>query len=303
MKAKFVIGLKVLILTLILVACFIVASVVSGIATTQPPEPPTSSGVVESRQSEGMGALVFTSFLITMVFTYLILRSRWSGWKLVGALVLAFYGLMTVMPQIESVIYLQHRLPAEMIPKLFTMGAVVAVLFCPLAVVILGKRKNEVTTSLENARLQMSPGEWLWKMGIIAVVYPILYFTFGYYVAWKNPAVQAYYEGTDPGSFLAQMASVWHATPWMFPLQAFRGILWLVFALPVVRMLKGRSWETALAIAILFSVWSAQLILPNPFMPRGVAMAHLVETASSNFIFGWIGGWLFSHCVPRRRLA
>ena len=299
-KAKpiFIVGLKVLILTLVLVICFIVASVVSGIATTQPSGLPTSPGVTESQQSEGMDALVFTSFLITVVFTYLILRSRWSGRKLVGALVVAFYGLMTVISQIESVVYLQHRLPAEMIPKLFIMGAVVAVLFCPLAVLILGKRKEEMTASLANVRLVMPPGEWVWKLAMIAVAYLILYFTFGYYVAWKSPEVQAYYGGTDPGTFFAQIGYIWHTTPWMFPFQAFRGILWLVFVLPVVRMLKGRSWETALAIAILFSVWSAQLILPNPFMPRGVAMAHLLETVSSNLIFGWIVGWLFSRHHP-----
>ena len=220
-----------------------------------------------------------------------------------GALVFTFYGLMTVMPQIESVIYLQHQLPAEMMPKLFTMGAVMAVLFCPLAVIILGKRKKVADESPPNERLVMPPGEWMLKLGFIAVVYLILYYSFGYYVAWKNPEVQAYYGGTDPGSFLAQMASIWHATPWMFPFQAFRGMLWVAFVLPVVCMLKGRSWETALAIAVLFSVWSAQLIMPNPFMPRGVAMAHLVETASSNFIFGWIVGWLFSHCMPGKRPA
>jgi hypothetical protein len=155
-----------------------------------------------------------------------------------------------------------------------------------------------MTASLANVRLVMSPGEWVWKLAMIAVVYLILYFTFGYYVAWKSPEVQAYYGGTDPETFFAQIGYIWHTTPWMFPFQAFRAILWVVFVLPVVRMLKGRSWETALAIAVLFSVWSAQLILPNPFMPRGVAMTHLLETVSSNFIFGWIVGWLFSRHHP-----
>jgi len=33
---------------------------------------------------------------------------------------------------------------------------------------------------------------------------------------------------------------------------------------------------------------NSQLLLPNPFMPREVRMVHLVETASSNFLFGWL---------------
>ena len=44
-----------------------------------------------------------------------------------------------------------------------------------------------------------------------------------------------------------------------------------------------------LAVALLFSVvMNSQLLLPNAFMPREVRMAHLVETASSNFLFGWL---------------
>ena len=37
-----------------------------------------------------------------------------------------------------------------------------------------------------------------------------------------------------------------------------------------------------------------QLLLPNPYMSEIVAQTHLVETASSNFIFGWLVGWLLS---------
>jgi hypothetical protein len=61
-------------------------------------------------------------------------------------------------------------------------------------------------------------------------------------------------------------------------------------------MLKGRRLETALAIGLLFAVvMNAQLLLPNPYMPESVRMAHLVETASSNFIFGMFIGWLLSN--------
>jgi hypothetical protein len=39
-------------------------------------------------------------------------------------------------------------------------------------------------------------------------------------------------------------------------------------------------------------VMNSLLLLPNPYMPHEVRMAHLVETASSNFIFGVFIGWL-----------
>jgi hypothetical protein len=33
---------------------------------------------------------------------------------------------------------------------------------------------------------------------------------------------------------------------------------------------------------------NSQLLLPNPYMPPTVRMVHLLETATSNFLFGWL---------------
>jgi hypothetical protein len=53
-------------------------------------------------------------------------------------------------------------------------------------------------------------------------------------------------------------------------------------------MMKGEWWETGLAVALLFAVVNLQLLLPNPFMPQEVRMVHLLETTTSNFLFGWV---------------
>jgi hypothetical protein len=128
---------------------------------------------------------------------------------------------------------------------------------------------------------------------LIVIAYLVIYFTFGYFIAWKSPAVRAYYGGTDPGSLLAQIKSVLRDTPLLLPLQAVRAILWTAIAVPVIRMMKGRWWEAGLAVALLFAVvMNSQLLLPNPLMPQEVRMVHLVETATSNFLFGWFVVWV-----------
>jgi hypothetical protein len=54
-------------------------------------------------------------------------------------------------------------------------------------------------------------------------------------------------------------------------------------------MMKGQWWEAGLAVALLFGVVATSLLLlPNPLMPQEVRMAHLLETATSNFLFGWL---------------
>jgi hypothetical protein len=277
---------RVIALTIILFICFAVAGLVVGLP-----------GNSQSSEQTGGAALPLLAvcFLEVIVITHLVLRSRWTGWRLAAVVFFVFYGVTTVMSQMESAVFLT-RLPPGMVPRLFLMGAVIAAPFSALAVLILGKRKAEIVHAQSNSRLIMPKSEWAWKLAVIALAYLILYFTFGYFIAWRNPAVPEYYGGTDPGSFFAQMRSVLRDTPWLFPFQIVRAMLWVALALPVIRMLKGQWPETAVAIGLLFAVvMNAQLLLPNPYMPEPVRMAHLVETASSNLIFGVLVGWLLTH--------
>jgi hypothetical protein len=299
-KTIIIVGLKVIALTIILTLCFMVAGAISMGSE------PVAGAADESSSADGGSVLLpllASSFLQTVVFTYIILRSRWTGWKLIGAVFLAFYGLHTVVAQIESAVYLSTQLPPGTVPRLFVMGAIIAGVFSPVAVVILGKVRRKETPQVRNLRLVMPASEWVWKLVAIAAAYLVLYYAFGYFVAWRNPAVQAYYGGTDPGSFFAQMAGIWRTTPWMFAWQAFRAMLWVAFVLPVIRMHRGQPWEVALAMASLFAVWSGTLLLPNPYMPEAVARAHLVETACSTFIFGLVVGWLLSRRHPSEHEA
>ncbi len=285
MKTAAFVALRVIALTIILFICFGVSAGVVGLAAnSQTPGQPGAGAV----------PLLIVCFLETAVLTYLILRSRWSGWRLVATIFFVFYGVTTFMPQIESAVFLTH-LPPGILPRLFLMGALIAAPFSVLAVLILGKRKAEMVDTERNSRLVIAASEWAWKLVVIAVAYVILYFTFGYFIAWRNPAVREYYGGIDPGSFVAQMGTVLRDTPWLVPFQILRAMFWVALALPVIRMLKGQRTETALAIGLLFSVvMNAQLLLPNPYMPEPVRMAHLVETASSNLIFGFFIGWLLT---------
>lgn len=229
--------------------------------------------------------------LNSLVLGFLIARSRAWGWRLVGAVLVMFIGVYTVLTHIESIAFLTESalLPSEMLPPLVLSGVLLAVLFVPAAVWLLGKWRAPAAAPAGDDRLQMPPGEWVWKLALIAVAYVVLYFTFGYYVAWRVPAVQAYYGGTDPGSFAGQMANVFRDTAWLPFFQLLRGVLWTLVALPVIRWMKGRPWETAMAVGLSYAVlMNAVHLFPNPFMPRAVSMAHLIETASSNFLFGLV---------------
>ena len=286
LKTALFISLKTIALTIVLFICFVIAGGVVGQqdSASQAPEQ-TSTALI---------ALLTVCFLNTVVLAHIILRSRWVGWRLIATTFFVFYGVMTFMSQIESAVFVT-RLPSGMLPRLFLMGALIAAPFSVLAVLILGKRKADTATTELNARLVMPTKEWAWKLEVIAIAYLILYFTFGYFIAWQNPAVREYYGGSDEGSFFANMSTVLANTFWLIPFQILRAMLWVAIALPVIRMMKGQWQETALTLGLLFAVlMNAQLLLPNPYMPEAVRMTHLIETASSNFIFGFLIGWLLA---------
>ena len=293
MKATLLIAIRLVALTIVYFICF---AAVSGALLAPAAE---QSGAIQAGQADQAGAalaaLLTVSILNAAVLAYVIIRSRWAGWKLILTIFFVFYGVTTFMPQIETAFFLT-RLPPGMLPRLFLAGAIIAALFSPLAVLILGRRKpgakdkaNDEANDESPLRLNMPFGVWVGKLCLIVIAYVVIYFTFGYFIAWKSAAVRAYYGGHDPGSLLAQMSSVIRETPWLIPLQAVRAILWAAIAVPVIRMMKGRWWEAGLAVALLFGVVATSLLLlPNPLMPREVRMVHLLETASSNFLFGWL---------------
>jgi hypothetical protein len=276
---------RVIVLTIVLFVCFALAGrIVGQQGNSQTPDQVAAAAV----------ALLAVCFLNTIVLTHIILRSRWAGWRLMATVFFVFYGVTTFMSQIESAVFLT-RLPPGMLPRLFLMGALIAAPFSVLAVLILGKRTADTREIELNARLVMPASEWAWKLAIIVLAYLILYFTFGYFIAWRNPAVREYYGGIDEGSFFAHMGTVLRNTSWLIPFQILRAMFWVLLALPVIRMMKGQWQETAVAIGLVFAVvMNAQLLLPNPYMPEAVRFTHLIETASSNFIFGLLVGWLLT---------
>ena len=253
MKSKLLLFVRLVAMVLLYFVCF---ATVSSALFQLPAEQSTAA------ETNPALALLVVSCLNTANLSYVIIQSRWAGWKLIGAIFLVFFGVSTFMPQIETA-YFVTRLPPGMLPRLFLSGGITAAIFSPLAVLLLGKRRHDGSDKEVSSRLNMPLGEWAWKQSLIVVAYIVIYFTFGYFIAWRSSAVRTYYGGSDPGSFLAQMNIVLRDTPWLLPLQVVRAMLWTAFAVLVIRLMKGRWWEIGLVVGLLFAIPSAQLLIPD----------------------------------------
>lgn len=269
---------RIIILALLFMLIMTAASLALGLGDTGQSVEATAAGK----------ALLGVSFLYSIVLSYPIIRSRWFGWPLILTIAIVLFGIMTLLSQIENIVYLQYLVdivPAGMIPKLFLQGAIVAVLFSPIAVLVHGKMKQKnLYIQRANTRLVMSIGQWIWRLALLAIIYVLLYLGFGMLVfqPLAGDAFQQYYVGLEMPS-------------WILLFQALRGLIWVALALPIIRMMKGAWWEAGLAVSLLYSVlMGGLLLLPNPFMPEVICRAHFIEILISNFVFGWIVVWVLS---------
>jgi hypothetical protein len=286
-KSVIVMSLKIIVLTIVMFILWTIGASIftanSALAQQMSPDDAAASGLV----------LIVVSFIDTLILTYFILRSRLRGLRLMVTVSLVLYGVKTFLSIIEAWWFMTD-VTAQEIPGLFLMTVPMAVLFPVIAVWMLGKaKKGEEVDETPNTRLVMPTGQLVWKVALLAViVYPVLFWTFGYYVAFSNPELVAYYGATHPGSFLAQMSNVWADDPFVFLFEVFRGLLWVALAIPVIRTTKGRVWEAGLILVLLFSLVQNDVHLIPGVMPPSVRLSHFIETASSNCIFAVITTWL-----------
>lgn len=291
-------ALKTLAVAIVLLIVMIVASSVLLPAETMDAAPEEAGNV--------MLLLFIICFVDALILSLVITQTRWRGWSLILGLTFAFFGTKTLVGQIEAIVFLTPlgerwgagsipvlTMPMDFIVSQILIGAATAIVGIPLAVLLFRKARSDQ----EAQPIQLTPGidarQWLWKLGAIIILYELLYFGFGYYVAWKNPTILAFYQGTDPGSFFAQMQKVATETPTLIPFQALRALLWTAFALPLVGMLRHKGWVGALLTGLFVSLpMNIPHIVPNPYMPADVRLVHFVETVSSTFIFGLLLFWL-----------
>jgi hypothetical protein len=279
---------RIVLLYILFLVCFLIGA--AAVAGALPDAAASEPGLVSATTG-----LLIIALVNVLVVAALIVTSRWGGWKLAIGLALAYYGAVTVLPQVETWFFLSSlTVDARLLPRLFLMGIPTAFLFVPVAVWMLRKRRAAADTAPNGAPI-MPPGQWAWKLTALVAAYVVLYWTAGYFIAWRNPELRAFYgQPGDALPFFTHTANVLRTDPSVFGLQVVRALLWIACALPVIRGSGVNPWWTAVLVGLLFSVpQNVGQILANPLMPiASVRLSHMIETASSTFVFGALVVWL-----------
>lgn len=275
----------------LLLVLFSVFFILGSMAMTALPENAFSE---PGHVSETKGLLIY-AFSNVIIIVLLILTSRWKGLKLSAALSFSYYGVVTVLMQIETWYFLSSlTVSDELLFQLFVMGMPVAFFFIPLAVWIVGD--NRMISNGRKKFMESIPvRQWVWKLVVIAIVYVFLYWLAGYFIAWQNPELRSFYGSSGQiAPFFEHTVNTLRDEPGLFPFQILRGLLWTLCALPIIRGSGVNAWWTALLVGLFLSVpQNVGHLLANPLIPEAsVRMSHMIETASSTFLFGVIIVWL-----------
>jgi hypothetical protein len=246
--------------------------------------------------------LLIIGLINLLIIVPLIKTSRWGGWKLALILALSYYGAVTFIVQLESWFFLTaNTVGAQMLPRLFLMGIPPAFFFIPLAVWILGKNRSTVDPT-PNPVMGMPIRQWAWKLPTIVAAYIVLYWLAGYFIAWQNPVLRAFYGQPGPALPFFEHTLNTLRDFRLFALQILRALLYVLCMIPVIRGSRVNPWWTALLVGAFLSLpQNIGLILENPLLPSAVVrLTHLIETVSSNFIWGLFMVWLFHREHPQK---
>lgn len=232
-----------------------------------------------------LGLPLLSALLLAAPLAFPISRSRLSGRALLGAVFLAVIGLMTVLTQVESALFLDLT-PRELLIEVFKLTITSAALSW-LAVALYPRQDTE-PAGAERGPNPPSTASWVRRWIGVSFAYVVLYITAGLLIL---PIIETWYEAQ--GTLELNPALV-------LPLQIARGALFVAFVLPLLRSMSVTRRQASLAMAVMIPLVHgvAALIPPNPFMPDYVRHAHMIEIGWSNFVLGLLIGFLFWNPPP-----
>ena len=292
MKNKFIILGRIFLTYLSLIFAFVIGGVIAFPNGAVSENSASTNNTLEANSAGSESyILLISSFFIAMAFAYYLYYSKVRGAKLFLNIFLIYFGINTFLPQLETWYFSgAFNFLESSIGKIVLMGLITALLFSILATVI-WRKKKESTLLVDTQQLAFK--KWLKPTLLIAISYVVIYFLFGYFIAWQSPAVRQFYSGsTELLPFWEHFVGLITDNPLIYLFQFFRGIIWAALAFLIWQTVHLSVPKKMGLTGILFCISAALLLMPNPFMPADVRWSHFVETLSSNFIFGILAAWI-----------
>jgi len=247
-------------------------------------------------QSKLFLLMLFVSLLGTVSLVVVVNFSNWSKLKLFLGLSFSFFGIEYFMAQIETLYFIEafSFMPIIEIFYILIRGLITTFIVVAASILLFGRNKKSVKNKFKDNITNINKIKWLKKSLIFAVLYIIFYLIFGYFIAWQYEEVRIFYTGiTENISFFEQVLYNIKNMNFFLPYHFLRGILWVIFSIPIILMMAGNKKKTIISLLLLFAYHGLQIIMAQGFFPPEVIVAHTIETTISASIYGILIGYLF----------
>ncbi len=270
-----------IIMIVIMILSWSIGSFVGNTITGSNPPPPADPS---SLAIAFLWFCVVNSFLVSLLIWA---TRQYSGWIKWGSLILYLFVIQFFLTQMETYFFSgSFAISTNQIVSILISGFFVSAATAGLGVYVFKKlhqniERRSMRFEISNKRT-LIPSVFL----VACIVYPILYMTFGYYIAWQNENLRTFYTGsTHINPFFTQFTQSFSDGVFFF--QMLRGLIWLLVSVPVILMLRYLKIFQYLLIGLFSALLPGSLLfIPNPYMPADIALSHFYETSTSNFLWG-----------------
>ena len=222
--------------------------------------------------------LLLMHVILSIVISYVLIRSNIYGIKLFVFLVWIIFGINTLVMQLDTIIFI-NAFPGITVVDIgyLVLGSFIHTsVVVPVAMLIFNKWEKVDFVPGNKQRFTNLYA----KILILAIIFVIIYFAFGITIPMQFPGVKDFYKDI--------MIQIQNNLFLFIILQFFRGVLWVIAGLPLFKLFEKKR-DVVIAYVLCYSIFSSVgLLLPNPIMPAHVRFAHCIEIVISMALFGLI---------------
>ncbi|SHE79150.1 hypothetical protein [Dysgonomonas macrotermitis] len=244
----------------------------------------------------GIATLLILNLFCCYTIFYVIRNSTLSGIKTIICLSISLPCVYIFMTQIETLFFISAFPALTKMDVLLIMfsNSVPLVIGILIGNKIFARKEKIINYEIESKTLFSKKG-LIAKIFIIGFLYAIIYFLFGYFVAWQSEDLRIFYSGSPlKDSFIEKLISNFKEDPFIYLFQIVRGILFALFISPIVFLFSNKSKTLLVSIILIYATTALCLIIPNKLFPDSVRWAHFIEMSTSMLLFAFVTWFVYN---------
>jgi hypothetical protein len=238
--------------------------------------------------------LFISSLWISLAIFYVTRMSLYSPKQTAVNLSFSLFFISAFMTQIETILLGNVYVSLEVIDifSLIIGNAIPVIVAVFLGIKLFGNDFRPSKYSRKPKKFTVT--EVIVKLLLAGLAYLVIYFVFGYFIFWRIGATHIFYSGDNHTTgFIAKIIETWSATPQVYLIEFSRGLLYGLFALPVINLFRKKSLAMLISLALILEMPVIYLIIPDFLFPDTIRLGHLWQMASTMFIFALTTWFIF----------